>query len=188
MYLKQIEAYKPKNEQEQKDKTAMLAFIKHNADCLYRDNLIAHITASAIVVNQAMNKVLFAYHKIYDSWAWLGGHNDGEKDLLKVAIQEAKEESGLKEVKPYSNDIFALDIIGVQNHFKQGEYVPDHLHLNLTFLLIGNDSDALKAKPDENLAVRWFDIDTALKVVSEARMKPIYRKIFHAIKTLKASK
>ncbi len=187
MYRKMIEAYQPKNEQEENDKTVMLDFIKRNPDCLHRDNHVAHITSSALVVNETMAKVLFAYHKIYDSWAWLGGHNDGDADLLKVAIKEAKEESGLKRIEPYQRDIFALDIIHVSNHIKHGAYVPDHLHLNLTFLLIARESDDIQVNPDEHLAVRWFDIDGVLHEVKEARMKPIYQKLFTAVKQLQKS-
>ena len=184
MFIEKIKTYQPKTTQEKKDQQAMLNFIQTHKNSLYRDNQIAHVTASAIVTDESLQYVLFAYHKIYDSWAWLGGHNDGEADLLKVAIKEAKEESGLKSIKPYSNDIIALDIIGVQNHIKNGEYVPDHLHLNVTFLLIANKNDPLKIKPDENTGVKWFKIDEVLSYVTEDRMKPIYKKIFHEINTL----
>ena len=33
------------------------------------------------------------YHNIYNSWSWLGGHADGETDLLAVALREVKEEA-----------------------------------------------------------------------------------------------
>lgn len=48
-----------------------------------------------------------AYHKIYDSWAWLGGHADGERDLLKVAVKEVKEESGVVHVRPLLDNPFS---------------------------------------------------------------------------------
>ena len=39
------------------------------------------------------------HHNIYNSWSWTGGHADGDKDLLYVAIKEAKEETGVKNIK-----------------------------------------------------------------------------------------
>ena len=73
-----------------------------------------------------------AYHNIYHSWAWTGGHADGEKDLLSVAIREAKEETGIKTVKPVMEGIFSLEVLTVDGHEKNGSYVPSHLHLNVT--------------------------------------------------------
>lgn len=47
-----------------------------------------------------------AYHNIYKSWAWTGGHSDGDSDLLNVALKEAKEETGLENLKVLSDGIF----------------------------------------------------------------------------------
>ena len=93
--FEKLRLYQPVNEQEAIDKKAMLQFIEHNKDVLYRTNLIAHMTSSAIVMNQSMDKVLFAHHNIYNSWGWVGGHNDGDPDCLHVALKEAKEECNL---------------------------------------------------------------------------------------------
>src|SRR5690606_13156485 len=136
--------------------------IDRNPDALDRTNLCAHITSSAFVVNQDMTKILFAYHNIYDSWSWVGGHNDGNPDLLEVAIKEAIEETGIKTVKPYSNDIFTIDVIYVKNHIKKNQYVPDHLHLNATFLLIADENENLSINHAENSGVKWFAIDDVL--------------------------
>lgn len=183
-YIEQIKNYQPFNEQEEYDKNLILDFINKNPNNLYRENLAAHITSSAIVVNETMTKVLFAYHNIYDSWSWVGGHNDGDSNLLKVAIKETKEETGIKEVKPFSKDIFMLDVIYVENHIKNEKYVPDHLHLNLTFLLIADENQKLVIKPDENQAVQWIELDKVFDMISEPRMVPVYKKAFTKLKKL----
>lgn len=91
-----IERYCPFNEQEEKDKALILNWIKTNDNAFSRENAVAHMTASAWVVNKDRSKVLMVYHNIYHSWSWLGGHADGETDLLAVAIREVKrkQESG----------------------------------------------------------------------------------------------
>jgi len=185
VYRDLIENYKPKCEQERVDQQAMLSFIDRNPDALLRSNLAGHMTASAIVIDRKMEKVLFAFHNIYNSWSWVGGHNDGNDDFLAVAVQEAKEETGVNNIEPYDGEILGLDTILVHNHIKKGHYVPDHLHFNLTYLLIADAHEQLVIKEDENSGVRWFGIDEVLNFVSEERMKVVYKKAFHEIEKIK---
>jgi ADP-ribose pyrophosphatase YjhB (NUDIX family) len=188
MKFEELRNYKPKNEQESIDQIAMLEFIKSNGNCLLRDNLVAHFTSSAIIVNQDMNKVLFAYHNIYDSWSWVGGHNDGDDDFLSVSLKEAKEETGVINVKPYDGKIMMIDILPVKRHIKRGKFVPHHLHLNITYLLIADESDQLHIKADENSGVKWFEIDEVLEHVSEEDMEEVYKKAFNYIHSQKLLK
>jgi 8-oxo-dGTP pyrophosphatase MutT (NUDIX family) len=182
-YIDQIRDYQPKNEQEVVDQKAMLTYIEQNKDVLNRENLLAHVTSSAIVVNKKKDKVLFAHHNIYNAWGWVGGHNDGDSDLLGVAIKEAKEETGLEKISPVDEDILMLDIIHVTNHIKHGKYVGDHLHLNVTYLLEASEEETPMHRPDEHSAVAWFDIDSVLDMVDEKRMIPVYKKAFAEIKS-----
>lgn len=94
--IKQLERYIPYNEQEIVDQSIILEAIKVEKDIFYRTNLTKHVTVSAWVVNSTKDKVLMAYHNIYNSWAWLGGHADGEENVRLVAKKEVTEESGLK--------------------------------------------------------------------------------------------
>lgn len=179
-----LKSYTPLNEQEQTDKKAMLDFINHYDNTLERSNLIAHFTSSAIVLNEDMSKILFAYHKIYDSWGWVGGHNDGDPDFKHVAIKEAMEETGIQDVFAF-DDILGIDIIHVPRHIKKGKHVSDHLHLNITYLLIANESQDIKHKPDENLDVKWFSLDEYHNYVSEEHMLSIYEKLIKNAMTFK---
>ena len=71
--INQIELYQPFNEQEEADKALILQWIRENDNAFLRENTVAHMTASAWVVNKDRSKVLMVYHNIYDSWSWLGG-------------------------------------------------------------------------------------------------------------------
>ena len=165
--IEKIERFVPINEQEEADKKIILHFLKTQNDIFLRSSLSAHMTASAWVVNRQRTKVLMAYHNIYNSWAWLGGHADGEADLLSVALREAKEESGIRNVSPVTEDIFSLEVIAVEGHEKKGEYVPSHLHLNVTYLLEADESESLKIREDENSAVGWLTFDEVIEKSSE---------------------
>jgi 8-oxo-dGTP pyrophosphatase MutT (NUDIX family) len=162
----QLKQYRPWNEQEKEDKKELLRVLTQPGIFL-RENRTAHMTASAWVVNPAGDKVLMVYHNIYHSWSWMGGHADGETDLLSVAVREVKEESGISHVRPLSNDIFSLEILTVDGHEKKGVYVPSHLHLNVTYLLEADEDDALSVKPDENSGVAWFSLDGAVAASTE---------------------
>lgn len=183
-----IKKYRPYNEQEAFDQNAILAFIARNPDFLDRTNLIAHFTVSAIVVNPAMDKVLFAHHNIYKSWGWLGGHSDGDPDMLHVALKETEEETGVKQLTPHSKDIFMLDTLYVPNHLKHGKHVSDHLHLNVTYLLIADESERVRINEHENSGVKWFWIADVLQEVREPRMIPVYTKAFEKIKAIQAKR
>ena len=181
--IEQIERYQPENEQEQKDKEVMLHFLKTNPDAFLRTNTIGHMSASAWVVNRERTKVLMCYHKIYNSWSWLGGHADGEKDLLKVAVKEVQEESGLMNVRPLTEEIISLEILTVDGHVKNGEYVPSHLHLNVTYLLEADENETLSIKEDENSGVAWFTLKEALKKSTEPWfVEHIYKKMNKKLK------
>ena len=176
--MEQIRAYQPFNVQEEKDKQNILRFLESNEDAFDRSNEIAHMTASAWVVNPAKDRVLMAYHKIYDSWSWLGGHCDGDKNCLNVALREVKEEAGIKDVRPLSDEIFSLEILTVDSHIRKGEYVPCHLHLNVTYLLEADDSQSLHVKEDENSGVAWFSLDEAVASSNEKWFREhIYSKL-----------
>ncbi|MDO5426061.1 MAG: NUDIX hydrolase [Eubacteriales bacterium] len=176
--LQDIQTYQPENEQEACDKEQMIQYLLNNPDCLERKNQIAHFTASIWTVNKERTKTLMAYHNIYHSWAWLGGHADGIEDLSSVAMRELQEESGVQNAILVSRDIFSLETLVVEGHVKKGQYVPSHLHLNVTYLAEADEKEALVVNEAENQAVKWWSFEDALNVSSEPWMvEHIYRKL-----------
>ena len=177
-FKQQIQNYKPFNEQEEKDKQTILNYIDTFDDVLTRNNECCHFTASSWAVNRERTKVLMIYHNIYQSWAWTGGHADGESDLLNVAVRELKEETGVENVKIVKPAIFSLEILTVDGHVKKGKYVSSHLHLNLTYLLEVTENEVLRIKEDENSGVKWVKIEEVEKMSEEKWMcERIYRKL-----------
>ena len=180
---KQIEEYEPFNEQEEKDKEEILRQICASKSILTRENKNAHFTVSAWIVNKDRRKVLMAYHNIYQSWAWLGGHADGNADLKHVILKEIEEESGLTDVRFVSEDIFSLEILTVAGHEKKGEYVSSHLHLNVTYLLEADMETPIRIKEDENSQIGWISVDEISKKSTEKWfVDRIYSKLCKKVK------
>ncbi len=175
--ISQLRAFRPWNEQEARDREALLRLLECGQAPYGREDP-AHLTASAWVVSPDRRQVLMAYHNLYGSWAWLGGHADGERDLLSTALREVREESGLEEVRPVSRDIYSVEILTVDGHEKRGRYVSSHLHLNVTFLLEADPAAPMRCKPDENSRVGWFGLEEALAASTEPWFQTrIYRKL-----------
>ena len=178
-FVAELAAYVPADEREAEEKDVILDYARRFPDTvLTRENRIAHITSSAFVVNAAGDKTLMAHHIQRGVWAWPGGHADGNADLLAVALREVQEETGVRHLRPVSRDIFSLEALTVDGHEKRGEYVPSHLHLNVTYLIEASEADTLHVCAGENSGVRWFTPEEALRASSEPWfVERIYKKL-----------
>lgn len=176
--IEQVRGYVPFNEQEAADKAFLLEMLAGGMDISLRENLSAHLSASAWIVSPDRKQVLMAFHNLYNSWAWLGGHADGDWDLLRVARKEAAEESGVTDLKLLSPDIFSVEALPVFGHEKRGNYVSSHIHLNVTYLFEADPAAPLRCKPDENSGVAWINAADIPEKCSEPWMcERIYSKL-----------
>lgn len=176
-----IRAYQPFNAQEAADKRVILQQLEDNPRAFDRSSL-AHMACSIWTVNPTKTKALMVYHTIYNSWSWIGGHADSERDLARVALRELEEETGVSDARLVTNcgpgGIFSLEILTVDGHIKRGEYVSSHLHLNVTYLAVASPDAPLHVKPDENSGVRWFNLDSVCAASTEPWIRDrIYRKL-----------
>ena len=176
-FYEALQSYTPRDEQEAADRAVMMECIQRYSDVYERTNLLCHVTASAWITDEARSRVLMVYHNIYDSWAWTGGHADGERDLLRVALREAAEETGLCSVRAASDRLLSIETLTVNPHRRRGVFVPAHLHLNGTYLLVANAQEPLRVKADENSAVKWFLQEEAIRACSEPWMRPVYQRL-----------
>ena len=185
--IKQIENYIPYNEQEEIDKITILQALKTQENILTRENPFMHMSCSCWVTNPNRDKILMIYHKIYDSWSWLGGHADGESDLLSVACKELKEESGISNYRIVDEIPFSIEVLTVDGHIKKGSYVSSHLHLNVTYLFEVDEDECLIQNEVETNGVKWIDMDHIEHEVSEVWfMENIYKKLINKLKGVKS--
>lgn len=152
--VEMLENYKPESFEEIAFKETMISFIEEHQNCFERSLEIGHITASAWLLNQDGSRALLMHHRKLNRWLQLGGHCDGNPDVLAVAIKEAQEESGITNISPVSKDIFDIDIHCIPENKKEKE----HYHYDVRFLLqdylIQNGSSSIFFTNSKNILER----------------------------------
>jgi len=146
-----LDRYEPTDLDEKISKQRMLVFMKEYENCFERSLAIGHFTSSAWLLNCDGTHVLLMHHAKLDKWLQLGGHCDGNSDVLAVAIKEAQEESGIENIVPVSENIFD---IGVHEIPARGN-CPTHDHYDVRFLLqVVGDGSIVQNRESKEL--RWF--------------------------------
>lgn len=182
--IEMLKNYTPYNEQEEKDINLIIKADELFEDILTRNNEFCHLTASAFITNKEHTKVLCIFHNIYQSWSWVGGHADGDDDMLYVASKETREETSLKNFKIVGNCPISVEILPVKGHEKRGKYVSAHTHLNITYLFEADENETVKILEEENSNIAWLEFDEFIEKTDEPHMLPIYKKIIEKIKKL----
>lgn len=138
------------------------AFVTAHEDCFKRELLEGHITGSAWVLNASRQCVLLTHHRKLDIWVQLGGHADGDTDVMQVAMREAREESGLEEIRALSPEIFDIDIHSIPARGHE----PEHFHYDCRFLLMADTVDDY-AVSDESHDLAWIPLEKVTDYTTE---------------------
>jgi len=147
------------------------AFIAAHPDHLFRTCREGHLTGSAWIVSPDRKRTLLTEHRKLLKWLQLGGHADGDPDLLAVALREAWEESGLTRLRAVSSDLFDVD----RHRIPARGAEPEHWHHDLRFL-IEADPDEPLVLSSESKALAWVDVSAVTGLNSEESMARMVRK------------
>ena len=153
-------------------KEKMIELITTCDDCFLRSCRVGHFTSSAFLLNKNMTHVCLMHHAKLDKWLQLGGHCDGDYNILNVAIKEAQEESGILKIKPLINGIFDLDIHLIPVRLNEEA----HYHFDIRFLLHTYDDDTL-IKNHESKELKWVEKTSKNIPISVSRMFEKWNKI-----------
>jgi 8-oxo-dGTP pyrophosphatase MutT (NUDIX family) len=148
-----------------------IRIVEADADCLLRSQLSGHLTGSAWIVDAARMRTLLTHHRKLDKWLQLGGHADGDPDLLAVAMREAREESGLTKLCAVSAEIFDLD----RHWIPERKTEPAHWHYDLRFMIEADPTEPL-AVSDESHDLAWVDLARVTSLNPEESMARMVRK------------
>lgn len=151
--LSKLRNYRKKYPAEKDMADRLLQFVATYPDCFDRSLALGHITGSAWVVNTAGTHVLLTHHKKLNMWLQLGGHADGNCDILDAALCEAEEESGFQSLEPVSTEIFDIDIHLIPERKSE----PAHHHHDIRFMFqCLEDEDYIVSNESHDLA--WVEI------------------------------
>ncbi len=158
--LYSLSTYSTTFREEEKFISSFLGLLNHQ-DCFQRTHLPGHITGSTWILNKERNKAMLVHHAKLNKWVQPGGHADGEENILNVALREAEEETGLKNLKS-SSAIFDIDIhpIPARKDF------PEHFHYDIRFLVKGDEREKIVVS-EESHDVRWVAIDELESLTQE---------------------
>jgi 8-oxo-dGTP pyrophosphatase MutT (NUDIX family) len=156
---KQLEVYRTPYEEEA---DFIREFIELTDDSLafQRERLEGHFTASAWIVNKKRTHTLLTLHRKLGRWLQLGGHADGDENLLNVALKEAQEESGLESLDMVDSTIFDIDM----HIIPERPQVPQHYHYDVRYLLEADIREPLKISK-ESISLAWIAFDSVADMV-----------------------
>lgn len=171
--LKQLSAHvaRPLDAHEAEMTRATLRFVESHPDCLLRSCVEGHLTGSAWIVSPGRTRTLLTHHVKLDKWLQLGGHADGDPDLRAVALREAREESGLGNVRVIAPEIFDVD----RHWIPARKDVPSHHHYDVRFLLEADPGEPLTVS-SESKELAWVELARVAALNSEESMLRMVRK------------
>lgn len=169
--LEKLTLYRAAWPAEQATAQRLVDFVKQHPDCFERSLAVGHVTGSAWVVNQAGTHVLLTHHKKLDKWLQLGGHADGDSNILRAALREVQEESGLTAFEPVSPEIFDIDIHLIPARRSD----PAHHHHDIRFAVRAVGSDEYIVS-DESHDLAWVGIQNLNRFTDEPSMLRMARK------------
>ena len=163
--------YAPFNSEEHRMWLETIDFVKQNPDCFERWLADGHITGSAWVIDSAEKCVLLMHHRKLDRWFQPGGHADGDPDVLRVALKEAQEETGLADILPVSPQIFDIDV----HLIPATAHIPAHYHYDIRFLMQADSTQPLQIN-GESKELAWVSLAEAARYNSSESILRMVRK------------
>jgi 8-oxo-dGTP pyrophosphatase MutT (NUDIX family) len=168
--LSLLDRYRPLNARDLAQAARLRLFVASDPRCFERSNPLGHVTGSAWLVDPSGSRVLLTHHKKLGKWLQVGGHADGERDVLAVALREAREETGIANLEPLSEEIFDLDIHRIPAHGVD----PEHDHFDIRFAIRAGET--VFTVSDESNELAWVEIDRLSEYTQEESMLRMARK------------
>jgi len=169
--LDRLRSYHAIDERDAECAGRIVEFVEREERCAQRSLEHGHLTGSAWIVNREGDKVLLLHHRKLGRWLQPGGHADGELNLLSVALREAREESGLSSLTPWTTEIFDLDIHTIPERNSE----PKHLHYDVRYVLTADDHEPLQGN-NESHGLAWIALDRISDATEEESVLRMQRK------------
>jgi 8-oxo-dGTP pyrophosphatase MutT (NUDIX family) len=171
--LSALRAYKTHFAEEREFISRFTELLQH-PDSYQRNHLPGHITASSWIINNEGSRVLMVKHAALKKWLQPGGHADGDENVFNVAVREANEETGLRNLTPVGSGFFDIDIHLIPA--RKDLSFPAHDHYDVRFLFQADESDELKIS-DESTDLRWIELRDLEKFNAEVSILRLRSKL-----------
>ena len=157
-------AHEPADDDERRDRAAMLALVESEPACFARTTFDpGHFTGSLFVFSAGEGTVLLHHHRRLGRWLQMGGHDEGESDPAATALREGREESGLPDLVLLSPAILDLDVHPIPA--ARGE--PAHAHFDVRYAGLTRSASAARADEAESLGLAWLPLADAARRMGE---------------------
>lgn len=151
--------------------TTALDFVRSTTDCVSRATLAGHVTASAWILHPDGKSALLTHHKKLNRWLQLGGHtDDADTSIQAAAAREAREESGMADLRLLSDALFDVDVHPIPARGDE----PAHYHHDLRFLFQAQHADFTVS--EESHALAWVPLATLAAEDGNASVARMARK------------
>lgn len=169
--LEKLRRYEPWDAPDRECHERFRAFVEAEPRCFERTLSKGHVTGSAWIVDAAAERALLTHHRKLGRWLQLGGHADGDPDILAVALREAHEESGLGGLRPVTEEILDLDIHPIPARGSE----PEHFHYDVRFAVQATGACELQIS-EESLDLAWVDLERVSELTGEESVLRMLRK------------
>jgi len=144
----------------------VIEFVRAHEDCFERSCREGHVTGSAWILSPDHRYVLLTHHRKLGRWLQLGGHADGDNDPLRVALREAREESGMRRFRPLPEEPEPVPLDVDVHEIPACSDEPSHAHFDVRFLLEAGPGQELVAS-EESQALQWVERTRLCQFVDE---------------------
>jgi 8-oxo-dGTP pyrophosphatase MutT (NUDIX family) len=144
----------------------MLQYAADLTEPFSREQLPAHFTASAAVVDPERGLVCLVDHVKLGRRLQPGGHVEPDDEgPAQAALREVREETGLEpRLHPFAPRPFDVDV----HEFPERDGQPAHQHLDLRYLLL--------AEGEPGPGAHWLGFDEALAAADEPALRRLLEK------------
>ncbi len=169
--IQHLQAHQAVDEREHALCDAIIQFVQTHENCAARALQAGHLTGSAWIVDQALTHTLLTHHRKLNLWVQLGGHVEGDPDMLAAAWREAREESGLLDMQLLAPYIFDVDIHAIPA--RQDE--PAHFHYDIRYAFQA-DRHAPLTVSRESRELAWIALGEIETLTTEESVLRMVRK------------
>lgn len=181
-YLDQLKSFEPADANERKTQDMVIRMAQAWGEDFLTRVAPTHLTACGFIVNNTLDKTLFIHHKLRNAWGWTGGHMDKDRDIIAVALKEAREETGIQKIKVVREALASLDLLEVEKHVRRGEDVEAHTHVGACVILRADENASTSINEVETYGMRWIPFDTIDQFVDAIDLK-LYQKILRRLRS-----